>query len=103
LLHSFHTKNLVSKWVDLGATRHTCCICVEPQTELSGLIHTDLTYLRKIMSKGGKHYFVMFINDYSRYAKVYLIKHKDETFDVFLTYKEEVENQLNKKIKTLMD
>jgi len=55
------------------------------------------------MSKGGKHYFVMFINDYSRYAKVYLIKHKDETFDVFLTYKEEVENQLNKKIKTLMD
>jgi len=32
---------------------------------------------------------------------VYLIKHKDEVFDVFLTYKAKVENQLNKKIKRI--
>ena len=32
---------------------------------------------------------------------MYLIKHKDETFDMFLTYKAEVENQLNKKIKRI--
>jgi len=30
------------------------------------------------MSRGGKNYFVTFIDDYSRYTKVYLIKHKDE-------------------------
>ena len=29
---------------------------------------------------------------FSKYTKVYLIKHKDEAFDMFLTYKEEVEN-----------
>ena len=53
------------------------------------------------MSRGGKNYFVTFIDDYSRYTKVYLIKRKDEAFDVFLTYKAEVENQLNKKIKRI--
>ena len=41
----------------------------------------DLVDLKQIMSRGGKYYFV-FIYDYSRYTKVYLIKHKDETFDV---------------------
>ena len=53
------------------------------------------------MSRCGKNYFVTFIDDYSRYTKVYLIKRKDEAFDVFLTYKAEVENQLNKKIKRI--
>jgi len=32
---------------------------------------------------------------------VYFIKHNDEAFDMFLTYKAEVENQLNKKIKRI--
>jgi len=44
------------------------------------------------MSRGGKKYFVTFIDDFSRYTKVYLIKHKDPTFDMFLAYKKEVEN-----------
>jgi len=29
------------------------------------------------MSRGDKKYFVTFIDDYSRYTKVYLIEHKD--------------------------
>jgi len=42
---------------------------------------------------------VTFIDDFSRYTKVYLLRHKDEAFDMFLSFKAEVENQLNKKIK----
>jgi len=53
------------------------------------------------MSRGGKNYFVTFIDDFSRYAKVYLIKHKDEACDMFLTYKAKVENHLNTKIKRI--
>ena len=64
-----------------------------------GLIHSNLAYLKQTTSRGGKNYFVTFINDYSRYTKVYLIK--DEAFDMFLKYKAEVENQLNKKIKRI--
>ena len=53
------------------------------------------------MSRGGKNYFVTFIDDFYKYTKVYLIKHKDEALDMFLTYIVEVENQLNKKIKRI--
>ena len=53
------------------------------------------------MTRGGKNYFVTFIYDYLRYTKVYLIKHKDEASDMFLSYKTEVENQLDKKINRL--
>jgi len=68
---------------------------------LLGLIHTDLVYLKQTRTRGGKNYFVTFIDDYSRYTKVYLIKHKDEAFDMFLSYKTKVENQLEKKIKRI--
>jgi len=86
--------------VESKITKKTC-YPVERQTNLLGLIHTDLADLKQTMSRGGKNYFVTFIDDYSRYTKVYLIKRKDEAFDVFLTYKAEVENQLNKKIKRI--
>jgi len=42
------------------------------------------------MYKGGKNYFVTFIDDFSIYTKVYLIKYKNEAFDMFLTYKVKV-------------
>ena len=51
------------------------------------------------MTRGGKKYYITFIDDFSRFTKVYLIRNKDEAFDMFLSYKAEVENQLNKKIK----
>ena len=53
------------------------------------------------MTRGDKSYFATFIDNYSRYTKVYLIRHKDEAFDMFLSYKVEVENQLNRKKKRL--
>lgn len=51
------------------------------------------------MTRGGKKYYITFIDDFSRYTKVYLLRNKDEAFDKFLLYKSEVDNQLNRKIK----
>ena len=48
-----------------------------------------------------KKYYITFIDDYSRYTKLYILRHKDETGEMFLKYKAEVENQLGKKIKRL--
>ncbi|CAH9143287.1 unnamed protein product [Cuscuta epithymum] len=88
-----------------------CDICVESkqtkkscptthrESELLELIHTDLSDLKNTMTRGGNKFYVTFIDDFSRYTKVYLLKSKDEAFDKFLVYKSEVENQLNKKIK----
>jgi len=86
--------------VESKITKKTCHF-FERQTKLLGLIHIDLADLKQTMFRGDKNYFVTFIGNFSRYIKVYLIKHKGEAFDMFLTYKVEVENQLNKRIKRI--
>ena len=40
-----------------------------------------------------------FIDGYSRYSYLFLIHEKSQSLDVFETFKVEVENQLNKRIK----
>ena len=46
-------------------------------------------------------YFITFIDDFTCYDHVYLISHKSEVLDCFKHYINLVENQLDKKIKTL--
>lgn len=43
----------------------------------------------------------MFIDDFSRYAYVYLLMTKNEALEAFKEYMLEVENQTEKKIKEL--
>ncbi|KAI3809285.1 hypothetical protein L1987_25256 [Smallanthus sonchifolius] len=73
----------------------------ERAKDLLGLIHTDVCGPFRNMSRNHKRYFVSFIDDYSRYAYVYLMKHKRETFEKFKEFQNEMENQLGKTIKTL--
>ena len=54
------------------------------------------------MTRGGKRFYITFIDDYSRYTRVYLLRNKDEVMDAFIRYKNEVENQLSKKIRRLI-
>jgi hypothetical protein len=51
------------------------------------------------LTKGGKRYFMTFIDDCTRFCYVYLLKSKDEALNYVKIYKAEVENQLEKKIK----
>ena len=54
------------------------------------------------MTKGGKRFYITFIDDYSRYTKVYLLRNKDEVRDSFIKYKNEEENQPSiRKLKGL--
>ena len=46
--------------------------------DLFGLIHTDVCGPMSIHAKGGYAYFITFINDYSRYGYIYLMKYKSE-------------------------
>ena len=54
-----------------------------------------------IKARGGYRYFLTFTDDLSRYADIYLMKHKPETFEKFKEFQSEVENHHNKKIKFL--
>ncbi|RDX78241.1 hypothetical protein CR513_41515, partial [Mucuna pruriens] len=60
--------------VESKLTKKSCSF-VQCEFEPLGLIHYDLADLKQTMSK-----------------RVYLVRHKDETFNMFLTYKAEVEN-----------
>jgi len=70
-------------------------------SEVLGLIHTDVCGPLNITARGGYHYFITFTDDLSRYGYVYLIRHKSDAFEKFKEFQNEVENQLDKKIKAL--
>jgi transposase InsO family protein len=63
------------------------------------LIHSDICQMNGVLTKSGQRYFMIMIDDASRYCYVYLLKTKEYTLNCFKTYKAEVENQLEKKIK----
>ena len=63
------------------------------------LIHSDLCEMNGVLTKGGKKYFIILIDDSTRFCYIYLLKSKDESLHYFKIYKAEVENQLERKIK----
>ena len=90
-----------------------CEICIEAKfpknsfysidrnTKALGLIHSDLCDLKFAPTRGVKKYFIIFINDCTKYCYVYLLNSKDEVMCMFIIYKAEVEDQLKKYIKIL--
>ena len=69
--------------------------------DLLGLVHSDVCGSISSIAREGYQYFITFTGDYSRYGHLYLMKHKDESFEKFKTLKNEVQNQLGKSIKSL--
>lgn len=91
-----------------------CVVCVDAKfakkpllsiehrkSELLELIHSDLAGFRNTISRGRKKYYISFIDDFSRYTRIYILKTKDEAAEIFPKYKTEVENQLNRKIRRI--
>ncbi|GJY06174.1 putative zinc finger, CCHC-type containing protein [Tanacetum coccineum] len=73
---------------------------VTRSTRLLELIHTDICgpFPSGI---GGHKSFITFIDDYLRYMYLFLINEKSGSFEMFKTFKAEVENQLDRKIKVV--
>ena len=64
------------------------------------IMHTDICY--PVMDMLGQKYFTTFIDDYSRYMYVYLLRNKYEALDAFKVFKVEVENQHGKQIQIVI-
>jgi hypothetical protein len=54
-----------------------------------------------VRARHGGNYFIIFIDDFTRFDHVYLISHKSEALDCFIRYIDLVENKLSIKIKAL--
>ncbi|KAM1663096.1 hypothetical protein ACFXTN_038807 [Malus domestica] len=67
--------------------------------DLLEIIHTDVCgpFPRKTIC--GNSYFVLFIDDFSRYTYLFFISEKSQVLKCFKIFKLEVEKQLNKQIK----
>ena len=64
-------------------------------------VHSDLWGKAPVKSKGGKQYYVTFIDDKTQLMHLYLLKKKDETTKVYKQYEAWVETQMGAKIKVL--
>nr|GEU70735.1 hypothetical protein [Tanacetum cinerariifolium] len=74
---------------------------LKPTTKEHPAKDAPATTAKRHVSRQGASYFITFVDDYSRYGYVYLLKHKHEVFEKFKVFKNEVENQLQKTIKGL--
>ena len=61
-------------------------------TDVLELIHTDICGPFPTTAWNGQQYFITFIDDFIRYAYLYLIHEKSQSLDVFKSYKVEVDN-----------
>ena len=104
--------NLIPSFTTVKASK--CQVCVQAKQPRKShttaeirnlapleLIHSDLCEMNGVLTKGGKKYFMMLIDDSTRYCHVYLLKSKDVALNFSKIYKAEVENQLDRKIKSL--
>jgi len=65
------------------------------QTALLKLVHSDLVDFKNTASKEGKTYYITFVDDCSRYTKVYLLWSKNEAEEnVF-----EIQSRIRKSIR----
>ena len=105
--------NLIPKFdMVKGSKCHVCIEAKQPHkphkaTEARNLaplelVHSYLCEMNGELTKGGKRYFMTFIYHCTRFCYVYLLKSKDEALHYFKTYKAEVQNQLERKIKGLI-
>jgi hypothetical protein len=65
------------------------------------LIYVDLCGPITPSTAAGNKYFILFVDDHTRFMHVYMLKSKDQATAALEKYKAEVENAAEKKIKTI--
>jgi hypothetical protein len=65
------------------------------------LVHTDVCGPMQTRSLGGAFYFMLFIDDCTRYTWVYFLRRKSNVFDYFKEFRTMVEKNTGKSIKIL--
>ncbi|MCO5579080.1 hypothetical protein L7F22_032932 [Adiantum nelumboides] len=65
------------------------------------LVHSDVFRTLPVPSLTGHKYVVLFLDDYSKYAIIYFMKHKSEVFQHFKHYHTFVERHTTHRLQTL--
>jgi len=86
------TKGKQTKHTKKGATL---------STQLLEIIHTNTCGPLDVPSFGGEKYFIIFIDDFSRYDYIYLLYEKSQSIDALDVFINEVERQLDRNVKVV--
>lgn len=70
-------------------------------TSMLQIVPSDVWGLARISSSFGYNYYVVFIDNFTRFMWFFLFKQKSELFAVFKHFKNLVENQYSSKIKVI--
>ena len=65
------------------------------------LVHSDVWGPGPINSINGHRYYVIFVDDFTRFTCFFLLKHKSQVLALFQHFKNTMENYLGTSIKTL--
>ena len=63
------------------------------------LIHYDVWGPSPITTQGGSRYFVIFVDDFSRYTWIYLFKNRSKLYQIYRDFTKRIETQFYKPIK----
>ena len=63
------------------------------------LIHSDIWGPAPVPTEGGSKYFVIFVDDFSRYTWIYLLHHRSELVSIYQTFHKMIETQFNRTVK----
>ncbi|KAJ1685430.1 hypothetical protein LUZ63_016820 [Rhynchospora breviuscula] len=65
------------------------------------LLHADVWGPAPVVTNNGFRYYVVFVDDFTKFAWIFFLQSKDEVLQVFSTFKLQVENLLSSTIKVL--
>ncbi|XP_075074780.1 uncharacterized protein LOC142162334 [Nicotiana tabacum] len=101
--NSSYIAESIDLWHEAKHTKKPFKNVTSRKTELLELVHSDLANFKNIVSKGGKKYYITFVDDFSRYTKVYLLKSKDaEFFEHVFPLKNNVSSDMPNNASTSM-
>ena len=63
------------------------------------LVHFDIWGPASFTTEGGSCYFVIFVDDYSRFTWIYMLKHRSNLVPIFQTFHKMIQTQFSRTIK----
>ncbi|CAA7268571.1 unnamed protein product [Cyclocybe aegerita] len=96
-------RRLVSNKFVTGATRKSVPKerAGERASEFGGEVHSDLWGPAPVSTRGGRRYYVTFIDDKTRLTHLYLMRNKSDTFAKYREYEAWCDAQLGARVKVL--